>query len=174
MWNILFMRFSGITAHNSDQTASVLFSHHHLDTSLNIHMTWAAFRRTMIANVLPRIHLPNDERQQEQGSRVKHSRVSCTSERNPGSDFKSMVRNLAIHWMFVFLFGSLRAKMRPRTYVKNTSPNWYEHGCTLMGVCRFYHVIVVHNPQIARLLEKPWTLVTVYLRELNPFVPSVP
>ena len=30
------------------------------------------------------IPVPNDERQQEHGSRVKHSQVTCTSERRSG------------------------------------------------------------------------------------------
>ena len=39
----------------------------------------------MIAIVLPWIlvHVPNDERQQEQRLRTKRSRVTCTSERSP-------------------------------------------------------------------------------------------
>ena len=37
----------------------------------------------VIAKVLPWIPEPNDQRQQEQGSRAKHSRKTCTSERSP-------------------------------------------------------------------------------------------
>ena len=38
----------------------------------------------VIANVLPWIRIPNDVRQQEQGSNAKHSRVTCTFERSSG------------------------------------------------------------------------------------------
>ena len=42
------------------------------------------FKNAVIANVLPSIPVPNDERKQEQESRAKHSQVTCTSKLSPG------------------------------------------------------------------------------------------
>ena len=49
------------------------------------------------ANVLPWIPVHNDERQQEQGSKAKHSRVTCTSQRSPG-----IIGNYDL-WLWLFL-----------------------------------------------------------------------
>ena len=38
----------------------------------------------VVANVLPCISAPNDERQQEQVSMAKQLRVTCNTESNPG------------------------------------------------------------------------------------------
>ena len=37
----------------------------------------------LLACVLPWVPVPNDERQQEQVSKAKHSRVTCISKRSP-------------------------------------------------------------------------------------------
>ena len=46
----------------------------------------------VIANLMPWIPGPNEERQQKQGSRAKQSRSTCTSERSPGKSFHRSLR----------------------------------------------------------------------------------
>ena len=64
----------------------------------------------VIANVWPRIPVPNEERQLEHGSRTKHSWVTCTSERSPGDKRIKSAEWLAqcvCHFLALFFFWTL-------------------------------------------------------------------
>ena len=63
----------------------------------------AVFRNAVIANVLPSIPVPNDERKQEQESRAKHSQVTCTSKLSPGIFPAVLQERCSCVFLFAFM-----------------------------------------------------------------------